>query len=119
MSRRAQDFRNRRSQGLKDIHEAREKAEAERRRTFDRFKEHQTAVERDRHTREAALALKRGRFETLDIAGALISARRLTFVDLEAEGPRLAVPLNRPTLAMLELFLKVLRERTSVRTLQS
>ena len=42
----------------------------------------------------------------------------LTFVDLEAEGARDAAPLNRPTLAMLELFLKVLRERTSVATLQ-
>jgi hypothetical protein len=40
MSGRPQDFRNRRSQGLKDIHEAREKAEAERRRAFDRFKGH-------------------------------------------------------------------------------
>jgi hypothetical protein len=118
MSRRPQDFTDRRPQGIKEIREAREKAEAERRRTFERFKEHQTAVDRERHTRESVLAAKRGRFATLNIADALAAARRLTFVDLEAEGTRPAVPLNRPTLAMLELFLKVLRERTSVAILQ-
>ena len=39
-------------------------------------------------------------------------------MDLEAEGAREALPLNRPTLAMLELFLSVLNKRTSVVTLQ-
>ena len=97
---------------------AREKAEAERRRTLERFKEHQAAVDRERHARETALAAKRSRFSTLNVSEALAAARRLTFVDLEAEGARDAAPLNRPTLAMLELFLKVLRERNSVATLQ-
>jgi len=118
MSRRPQDFKERRPQGIKEIREAREKAEAERRRTFERFKEHQTAVDRERHAREAVLAAKRSRFTSLNITDALAAARRLTFVDLEVEGPREAVPLNRPTLAMLELFLKVLRERNSVAILQ-
>jgi hypothetical protein len=118
MSRRPQDFKDRRSQGIKDIREAREKAEAQRQRTFGRFKEHQMAVDRERHAREAALATKRNRFSALSIADALAAARRLTFVDLEAEGARPAAPLNRPTLAMLELFLKVVRERTSVAALQ-
>jgi hypothetical protein len=118
MSRRPQDFRDRRSRGIKEVNEAREKAEVERRRTLDRFKEHQGAVDRERHAREAMLAAKRGRFAALSIADALAAARRLTFVDLEAEGARLATPLNRPTLAMLELFFKVLRERVSVAALQ-
>ena len=118
MSRRPQDFKDRRPQGIKDIREAREKAEAERRRTFERYKEHQTSVDRERHARQAVLTVKRTRFAALNIADALAAARRLTFVDLEAEGARSAVPLNRPTVAMLELFLKVLRERTSVATLQ-
>jgi hypothetical protein len=118
MSRRPQDFKQRRSQGIKDVREAREKAEAERKRTFGRFKEHQVAVDREHHAREAALAAKRNRFAALNITDALAAARRLIFVDLEAEGARPAVPLNRPTLAMLELFLRVVRERTSVATLQ-
>jgi hypothetical protein len=118
MSRRPQDFKDRRPQGIKEMREAREKAEAERRRTFERFKEHQSAVDRERHAREAVLAVKRARFAGLNIADTLAATRRLTFVDLEAEEARAALPLNRPTLAMLELFLKVLRERTSVTTLQ-
>src|SRR5258705_11072379 len=118
MSRRPQDFRDRRPRGIKEVKEARQKAEAERRRTLDRFKEHQGAVDRERHAREAVLAAKRGRFAALSIADALAAARRLTFVDLEAEGTRLTAPLNRPTLAMLELFLNVVRKRTSVAILQ-
>ncbi len=118
MSRRPQDFKDRRSQGINDVREAREKAEAERQRTLGRFKEHQSAVDLERHAREAALAAKRNRFAALNIADALAAARRLIFVDLEAEGARPPAPLNRPTLAMLELFLKVVRERTSVAALQ-
>jgi hypothetical protein len=118
MSRRPQDFGDRRPRGIKEVNEAREKAEAERRRTLDRFKEHHSAVDRERLAREVVLATKRGRFAKLSIPDALAAARRLTFVDLEAEGSRLTAPLNRPTLAMLELFLKVLRERASVATLQ-
>ena len=117
MSRRPQDFKGR-PQGIKEIRETREKADAERRRTLERFKEHHAAVDRDRHAREAVLAAKRGRFAALNIADAIAAARRLTFVDLEAEGARPVVSLNRPTLALLELFLKALRERTSVATLQ-
>src|SRR4051812_17534078 len=118
MSRRPQNFNERRQQGIKEVREAREKAEAERRRTFERYKEHRTAVDRERHAREAVLAVKRARFTALNIADALAAARRLTFVDLEAEEAGAALPLNRPTLAMLEGFLKVLRERISVATLQ-
>lgn len=118
MSRRRQDFRDRRPQGIKEIREAREKAEAEQRRTFERYKEHQTAVDRERHARQAVLAVKRARFAALNIADAVAAARRLTFVDLESQETGAALSLNRPTLAMLECFLKVLRERTSVATLQ-
>ncbi len=66
----------------------REKADAERRRTLERFKEHQAAVDRERNARETALAAKRNRFSTLNVSEALAAARRLTFVDLEAEGAR-------------------------------
>jgi hypothetical protein len=109
------------SRGPRDFKERvdpREKAEAERRRTLERFRQHQAAVDQERNARETALTAKRNRFSALEIGEALAAARRLTFVDLEAEGARAAAPLNRPTLAMLELFLKVLRERNSVVTLQ-
>lgn len=118
MNRRPQDYKDRRPQGIKNIREAREKAEAERRRTFERYKEHQSAADRERQARQAVLDVKRARFAALDIPGALAAARRLTFVDLEAEGARSPAVLNRPTLALLELFLKVMRERTSVAVLQ-
>ena len=77
MSRRPQDFRDRRPQGIKEVNEAREKAEAERRRTLDRFKEHQSAVDHERRAREAVLAAKRGRFATLSITDTLVAAQRL------------------------------------------
>ncbi len=118
MTRRPQAFTDRRPQGIRELREAREKADAERRRTLEHFKEHQAAVDRERHAQEAVLAAKRCRFAALSIADALAAARRLTFVDLDADGVREAVPLNRPTLAMLELFLMTLRERNSVATLQ-
>jgi hypothetical protein len=108
---------SRRPKDIKKFLEARENADAGRRRLLEHFKQHHLAVQRERQARDAALTAKRTRFSTLNIAGALSAARRLTFVDLEAEGPRPAV-LNRPTLSMLELFLKVLCGRTSIATLQ-
>jgi hypothetical protein len=118
MSRRPRDTKDGRPLGIKEIREAREKADAERRRTFERFKEHQVAIDRERSAREAALTVKRNRFSTLDIREALAAARRLMFVGLDGEGARNEAPLNRPTLGMLELFLTVLRGRGSVMTLQ-
>jgi hypothetical protein len=64
---------------------------------LDRFKEHQGAVDRERHVREVVLAAKRGRFATLSITDALAAARRLTFVDLEAGGTGLTAPPADPT----------------------
>ena len=118
MSRRPQGIRESRPQGIKEIREAREKSDAERRRLLELYKGHQAAADRERHLREAALAAKRSRFTALNVSEALAAARRLTFVDLEAEGERIALPLNRPTLAMLELYLRALRERASVAVLQ-
>ena len=109
---------NRRPQGIKEIREARERSDAERRRLLELHKGHQAAADHERQLREAALAAKRSRFIALDVNEALAAARRLTFVDLEAEGERTALPLNRPTLAMLELYLRALRERASVAALQ-
>ena len=93
MSRRPQDFRGA-AHGIKEIRESREKAEAERRRSLERFKQHHTAVDRERLAQEAFLAAKRGRFNALIIADALTAARRLTFVDLEAEGALRAIGTN-------------------------
>ncbi|MGD9715275.1 MAG: hypothetical protein AB7V46_24940, partial [Thermomicrobiales bacterium] len=98
-----------RPRGIQEIREAREKADAERRRILERFKDRQAAVDGERHAREATLAAKRNRFSALSITGALAAAGRFTFVDSEVETARTAVPLNRPTLAMLVLFLNVLR----------
>ena len=66
MTRRPQDFKGT-PQGIKEIRESRGKADAERRRTLERFKEHHAAVDRDRHAREAVLATKRGRFAALNV----------------------------------------------------
>lgn len=118
MSRRPQNFNDRRKQGVNELLDARKRAEAERRRSFDVYKEHQAGIDRERQARDAVLAMKRARFGALNVNDVLAAARRLTFVDLEAEGVRPALPLNRPTLAMLELFLNVLRDRVSVVTLQ-
>jgi hypothetical protein len=109
---------NRPPQGINAFRKGREKADAERRRMLDRFKNHQAAVDRERVTREAARTAKQTRFSALNISEAVAAAQRLTFVDLEAEKTHNAATLNRPSLAMLELFLKALRERTSVVTLQ-
>jgi hypothetical protein len=108
----------RRPQGIMEIREAREKTEAERRRMLERYKDHHLAAERERQARTAALDAKRKRFAGLSVSEALAAARRLTFIDLEAEQKGDAAPLNRPSLALLELFLKVLQDRDSVAVLQ-
>ena len=118
MSRRPQGTKESRPQGIKEIRKAREKSNAERRRLLALYKSHQAAADHERHIREAALAAKRSRFTALNVSQALAAARRLTFVHLEAKGERVALPLNRPTLAMLELYLRGLRERASVAALQ-
>ena len=120
MNRRPQGTKdiNRRPQGVKEIREAREKADAERKRMLERYKDHHLALERERQARAAALDAKRNRIAGLSVSDALAAACRLTFVDLEAERKGDAVPLNRPSLALLELFLKVLQDRGSVAVLQ-
>lgn len=109
---------SRRPQGIKEIREGREKADAERRRMLEHFKNRQAATDRERQARETELATKRNRFSALNVSAAIAAARRLAFVDLEAEELRDPTPLNRPSLALLELYLNALRERTSVITLQ-
>lgn len=120
MRRTPQDFRDgKRPWKPKDgIHEARQKAEAERKRHFDRFRKHQDAIDREHDKKEAALAAKRQRFAGLDIAEAMAALRKMSFVDLETEGPRNYTPLNRPTFALVEMFLNALRDRDSVALLQ-
>src|SRR5262245_25813894 len=104
----------RRPQGIKEIREAREKADAERKRMLERYKDHQLAAERERQARTAALNVKRNRFAGLCVGDALAAARCLNFIDLEAEPRGGAARLNRPTLALLEQFLKMLQDRGSV-----
>lgn len=120
MNRRPQDTKDfrRRPQGIKEIREAREQADAERRRLLERHKEHHLAVQREQQARAALLEAKRNRFAGLSITDALAAARRLTFIDLEADQKGNAEPLNRPSLALLELFLKALQDRGSVAVLQ-
>ena len=105
-------------QGMKGLNEARDKADTERKRMLERYKSHQASVDRVRHAHEAVLAAKRSRFSALDIVEALGAARRLSFIDLDAERVCGSAPLNRPSLAILEMFLGVLCERRSVAALQ-
>ena len=105
-------------QGINAIRDSRAKADADWQRMLDRYRVRQASIDDVRHAREAKLALKRSRFSAVNTTAALAAARRLTFIDLEAEGTRTTLPLNRPTLVLLELFLKVLHDRCSVSTLQ-
>lgn len=109
---------NRRRQGFKEIREAREKADAQRKRMLDHYNEHRIAGDRQRLARATALEAKRNRFAALSIDDALAAARRLTFIDLEVEQKGAAGLLNRPSLFLLEQFLRVLRDRDSVVVLQ-
>src|SRR5262249_44115247 len=119
MRRRPQDTKEiRRLQGIKEIRERREKADAEPRRKLDHYKDRHLAIQREQQARAAALETKRNRFANLSIAEALAAARRLNFVDLEANPEGDGAPLNRPSLALLELFLSVLHDRGSVAVLQ-
>jgi hypothetical protein len=56
MSRRPQGTNDigRRPQGIKEIREAREKADAERKRMLERYKDHHLVAERERQARAAA-----------------------------------------------------------------
>ena len=56
MSRRPRGIEESRPQGIKDIREAREKSNAERRRLLELYKSHQAAADQERQVREAALA---------------------------------------------------------------
>jgi hypothetical protein len=108
---------HRRAQGVKEIREAREKADAARKRMQDRSKEHHLAAERERQGRAAALEAKPNRFAGLSVSDALAAARRLTFIDLEAERKGEAASLIRLSLDLFELFLTVLKDRGSVAVL--
>ena len=106
-------------QGIKEIRDAREKAGAARQRTLDRFNERRVAAEREQKARAATLETKRNRFRDLSIPATLAAARRLRLIDLEADHHGDAgVSLNRPSLALLEMFLKALQERASAAVLQ-
>jgi hypothetical protein len=109
---------SRRPQGIKEARETREtKANAARERMLRQFMDHHLAAERERQARAAALDVKRKRFAGVSVGDAVAAARRLTFLDLEAEQTG-AVSLNRPTLVLLELFLKLLQDRGSTALLQ-
>ena len=58
---------NRSRRGIKEIRQAREKADAERRRMFERFSVHRTALDKERLAREAFLA-RIIRLEQADVA---------------------------------------------------
>lgn len=76
MSRWPQGNKNitRRPQGLKEIREAREKADAARRKLIERYKDIQSAADRERAAHVAALEAKRNRFARLSVDDALAAA---------------------------------------------
>jgi len=75
---------NRRPQNLRDSANPRDQGRYAKRRgrtrnpkrgdVVERYKDHQTAVDRERHAREAVLAVKRSRFARLTSADALAAA---------------------------------------------
>lgn len=105
-------------QGLKEIREAREKADADRKRILQRYRDNQLATERQQQAVAAALETKRKRFANLSVSDALAAIRRLAFVDLESERKGESVTLNRPSLVLAEYFLAALKNRDSVAVLQ-
>lgn len=120
MSRRSQDTKDitRRPQGLKDVWDAREKADAARKQLLARYKDQHRAAEQERQARACALEVKRKRFSDLSTTNVLEAAGRLVFLDLESDTRSEAAHLNRPSLFLLEQFLKALQERQSAVVLQ-
>jgi hypothetical protein len=104
--------------GIDKLREARERSETEKRRLLDRLKEQKASLGREREAQAAALRAKRDRFKHLDIARALAAARQLRFFDLEAEDHSRQRVLNRPSLALLGLFFRALKDRPSIAVLQ-
>ena len=100
------------------MREDQDKATEERRLLFERMREKQVAAEEQQQALEQAREAQRNRFTSINIADAIVAANRLRFFDLESGTAREPVLLNRPTLVLLELLLKVLVERTSVAVLQ-
>ena len=107
------------SQKIEEVREAREKADAEKRRLLDRLKEQRQAETQAKEARTAALEAKRSRLKSIDVDAALNAARRLKFFDLVDSGAvNETKTLNRPSLTLLELYLHVLRDRNSISVLQ-
>jgi len=118
MNRRPQNFKDRRPQGNQEIREARGKAEAERRRTLERYKDHRTAVDRERSRARSGARRETGSiWPALNIADALAAARRLSCGPGGGRSPpgRAAEPADSRNAGIV---LNVLRERTSVAVLQ-
>lgn len=110
--------RMREAQKFNRMREDKEKAAAEKRRLLERMKETQAAAEEQRQAHEEVRNVHRNRFASVNVADAIAASKRLRFIDLEAGTGLAPVALNRPTLELLEIFLKVLVERTSVAVLQ-
>jgi hypothetical protein len=108
----------REAQKFNRMREAQEQAAAEKRRLLERMKETQAAAEEQRQARQEARTVQRSRFTSINVAEAIAAAKRLRFIDLEADTARIAVALNRPTLTLLDMFLRVLVGTTSVAVLQ-
>lgn len=103
---------------LDGMREAHDKANADRRRLLERMKETNAAADKEREARLQEEKARRSRFSVIDAASAIAAAERLRFIDLEGDDARLPVAVSRPTITLLEMFLRVLVERASVAVLQ-
>lgn len=103
---------------LDKMREAHDKANADRRRLLERMKESNAAADKMRETRLLEEEARRSRLSVIDTASAIAAIGKLRFIDLEGDDARLPVALNRPTIILLEMFLRGLAERTSVAILQ-
>jgi hypothetical protein len=112
------DMRETNESRVGSVRDAQDEANAKRRRLVERLKLAKAAADEQRQVIERAREAQRSRFTSINVADAIAAAKRLKFIELEADSARQDVFLNRPTLALLSLFLKVLVERTSVAVLQ-
>ena len=103
--------------GIDQIREGQKKAEADRRRLLEHLQQQRQFAEQEKSEALAAIEAKRTRFAQLDVDQALNCARRFFFLELDVAAPR-PKQLNRPTLELLDFFLKTLRDHQTHAVLQ-
>jgi hypothetical protein len=104
--------------GQKDVFDRLQRAQDERRKQIERHKAAQAAVQQRRDAQESAVKEKATRFAGINVDAVVASARRLQIWDLERPLATGVHALNRPTLELIEHFLRVLRREGSTCVLQ-